>query len=440
MKIIMTNWVRKISPNVFTVSFICAVLASFFAFPSLWRLIPFHYPDLYPFVDLKGRLAHIEAYGQGYDVYEQPNPLDPLNRVNDKPSITLKLHVLGLSVRHAPLIGVAIVGIFVGQSLYILRPSGWRDAFISILIFCNPAIFLLIERGNDDLVVFIFLFVVPYLISGGSIVGQSFATVVIFLLGLMKYYPLAALISFWTNISKHSRNRIFQLASLVAGGVAILVSLKEYLFLRGDIPSPDGLLTFGINNIVVQTNYLTSKYLGLIYSQFGEAILKPMIYICSILVFMFFVFFVVWKFRDDGLGIDAISRVNLLYLVIGGSISSFCYLTGGNYFYRLSFIFMLMPWVFTILRTDALVHWRYIAWSAIIAYLLVTWAFSLQKIFELAFPGIQLPVTMLVYLNVIGQFVLAVIGCVLAVKAVQRSMASWGIFKLGIVSEKHPLR
>jgi hypothetical protein len=82
---------------------------AFLLFPGLWEFIPVHYGKEYIFLDLWGRLAHIEAFGRGFDVYSQPNPLDLLHRINNKPSITLHLHALGWNTSQVPLFASLLI-------------------------------------------------------------------------------------------------------------------------------------------------------------------------------------------------------------------------------------------------------------------------------------------------------------------------------------------
>ncbi len=66
-----------------------------------------HFPQVFPFLDLKGRLAQIQAnrYRLGIDTYLNRKPFNPFVRLNNKPSISLLFSFTRLGAKDAIWLG-----------------------------------------------------------------------------------------------------------------------------------------------------------------------------------------------------------------------------------------------------------------------------------------------------------------------------------------------
>jgi len=222
-----------------------------FLFPSLWKFFlgPAHagtFP-LYPFLDMHGRLAAFEAHRAGVDILHHPNPLDPLRRVNIKPTWPLGLSFLGLGREHLALAGFATVAGFLGIVVSILRPRRVGEAVWLLLIAFSPPILLGIERANDDLVYFILLSAVPVLMkwhrSPGALAG---AWLLIFILAPAKYYPGAVFLLFLYDVGSLRRVMLLLGAGVLFVALYSTFKIDEILYLKDAVPQPEVFLAHGV--------------------------------------------------------------------------------------------------------------------------------------------------------------------------------------------------
>ena len=307
-----------------------------FLFPHYWHLVlgPAHIPEVYPFLDMKGRLAHIQGHRMGLDIYNVPNPLDPLNRINDKPSYTLLLGYLGLNLEHAVPLSILFIVLMVLGTLLFIRPRTWSQMIAAYLAICSPSVLYAVERGNDDLIIFVFLLTVPIFLSRNTLWGNTVAFFLISVVGPAKYYPFAAYILF-AHPQKTNRQKFFWFTSSIALiTVFIVVTYKEILFLSSRIPQPDYLNSFGAKLLF---DLLRLKPLSELFILVG-----------IVLSFIFFTFFL----RKKIVILPNINKTEEYYFVLGSAILVFCFFLSSNSDYRLIFCLFLLPALFSWLNNS----------------------------------------------------------------------------------------
>ena len=158
-----------------------------------------HFPEVFPFLDLKGRLAHIQANRLGIDTYSFRNPFDPFGRVNNKPSISLIFSFTGLGVKDAIWLGSILISLFMFQAISLLRRTNLLFLILGSLCIFNPNVLLALERGNDDIIIFLFCFGLPYLISKKNHFFNATAIFLVWFLSALKYYPITLYLIFFNN-------------------------------------------------------------------------------------------------------------------------------------------------------------------------------------------------------------------------------------------------
>lgn len=309
-----------------TTSFVVLYL---FANPEKWAVplggLAYERP-LYPFLDMKGRMAAMEAYSMGLDIYHNPNPLDPLGRVSSKPSYPLHLGKIGLNLDYAIPLGIFTVCSFLAVTLLWLRPRQWAQVIYATLVVISPPVLLGIERANDDLVLYCLLFAVPLLLERRKTLCIGAAWLMIVLLTPVKYYPIALMILF-----VHTSLSFRVLFWLYAGAILAIsthtfLTLDEFLFLRNRMPNPQTIHSVG-SPIIFR----------LIDSDPGiERMIRYASFVCIGLVALLILA------RPVKLPIEADSLKKRYYL-FGASIFTFCFVLIGNWDYRMIYLLPCIP-------------------------------------------------------------------------------------------------
>ncbi len=246
-----------------------------FVFPFLFKLFHWYIPGIHPFLDLKGRLSHIEANSLGINTYIEANPLDPLNRINNKPSISLLLSHTGIGVSDSNWIGWILVSTFLIQSISLLRKCDLKLIIACSFCILTPNTLFALERGNDDLIVFILAFAIPYLLNSLTRYSISIVSFIVVILGSLKYYPFTLFSVLWSDdLHKLSQNfRRYVLPFIII--IWIIIFGKEMILLKSNLPlNPPGLSGFNISDVsainkIVRDGTIThkSKSLNFLYKE-----------------------------------------------------------------------------------------------------------------------------------------------------------------------------
>lgn len=147
------------------------------------------------------------------------NPCDPDLRPMNYPRIWLLPGKLGLDDRATVVLGVVLGGIFLVSVLILFRRVPSRDGPIALLAICSPPCLLLLERGNNDIVVFV-LVLLAILLSERT--RQSWGLVPLWIGAVLKLYPAICII----GLLLHRPSR-----STAVGAVAALTGFAIYLVL-----------------------------------------------------------------------------------------------------------------------------------------------------------------------------------------------------------------
>ncbi len=310
------------------------ILVFFFSkFPLFLKGL--HLPDVYPFLDLKGRLAHIQANRLGFDTYSIRNPFDPLGRINNKPSISLIFSITGLNVNDAIWLGNILISFFLLQTISLLRETKLIFLILGGLCIFNPNILFAIERCNDDIIVFLFCFLVPYLISKNYIFN-SIAIFIVWFLTALKYYPIVLNLFFISKNIPKLKKYLFLIVGLNISW--LIFSFKEILFIKKRLPNSDAnLYSFSLEDLFefANTPYILSICLFLISIFFGYSFLKS----------------------EKEVILKRLSKVNELdkrYFILGTTMLTFCYLVSFNWSYRLIHSIFLLPIILNLLSNTNL--------------------------------------------------------------------------------------
>jgi len=299
-----------------------------------------HFPQVFPFLDLKGRLAHIQASRLGIDTYLYRNPFDPFGRVNNKPSISLLFSFTGLGVKDAIWLGYILISLFICQSVSLLRKTNLLNLIIGSLCIFNPNVLLAIERCNDDIIIFLFCFGLPYLISKNHFYN-SIGIVIVWFLSALKYYPIALYLIFISK--KLPKLKIYFSLIIFLNILWVSLSFKEILFLKQRLPNADAnLFSFSLKELF----------------QFGD-----LSYLLLLLLFFISVLTGYLYLKSEKLTLSdhflKVSNIDKRYFVIGFTLLTFSYLTSFNWSYRFVHSIFLLPLILNLLSKSNILSFNF---------------------------------------------------------------------------------
>ncbi len=307
--------------------------------------------------------------GLGFDTYSYRNPFDPIGRINNKPSISLIFAFLGISVNDAIWIGSILISLFILQSISLLRETKLIFLMLGALCIFNPNILFAIERCNDDIIIFIFCFGLPYLISRNHVLN-SIAICLIWFLTALKYYPFILYTFFIFN--RIAKLKIYLFFIILINIAWLNISLNEILFLKQKLPKTGtNLFSFSLNDLF--KFWYSSHYLLII-----------LFLVSTILCYLYL------KTEQDILSkrLLKVSVIDKKYFIIGSTLLTVCYLVSHNWSYRLIHSIFLLPiilkllsntkfnslkfryekFLITVILSLAIGHWSYIAFRGRIKF------------------------------------------------------------------------
>ena len=307
------------------------------------------------FVDLFAVLASNDAVARGLDPYA-PNPLDYLQRPHVYSHWWLYLRHLGLTRADVTWLGLGLVGSYLLAVLTWLRPRSMRQLLWYAAVLCSSQILLGLERGNNDLVVFLVLLpVVPCLLSSRRLVRLG-ATFLVAAGAMLKYYPAAAvLVLLAVADRREARARlIVTLLLMTAAGLSVAGDLTGF---GSRAPSPAGLLSFGATGFFNELGW-TGWAPKLLCAGFGVAA-------------------VVWSWSGRMLRDwepAPAQQSDWLHFVLGAVLLTGCFFTSMNFGYRWIFAVWLAPMLWLLVRdSDAPAPVRRLARGTMGLLLLALW-------------------------------------------------------------------
>jgi hypothetical protein len=135
------------------------------------------------------------------------------------------VNIAGLKDLSACVLGVVLVAAFFLSTLLLIRVDSWADAIVWLIALLSPAVTLALERGNNDVVVFIIAIVGLWLLRRSAALQYLGALLLLFV-SLLKLFPAIGMLPL--VLSKRR-------ASAIAAGACLLVYFLVVLFSADDI-------------------------------------------------------------------------------------------------------------------------------------------------------------------------------------------------------------
>ncbi len=286
-------------------------------------------------------LAASDLRAAGFDPYG-PNPL---GIVHVYPRVWFGLHDLGLDRGDALWFGTLIGLLFLGASLWWVRPRTWSEAVVAIGFLISPAFVLGFNRGNNDLIILLLMMGLCCFLVADSPRIRFMGPVVVLIGAILKFYPVLA--GFALVFGRgHRRERLWQ--GLFFAGLCLVLATplrEDYAMAIKGVPQKPGFYGFG----AVLSPF--SALGGLAWT--------------GLLAAAFFG----WR-TGGGAVDDSTSALDRAGFVVGAILTVGCFCAGVSYLYRLVVIVLILPWLWRCVRIGAKRFW---ARAAIWVGLAVVW-------------------------------------------------------------------
>ncbi|MEM9908143.1 MAG: hypothetical protein AAF921_24300 [Cyanobacteria bacterium P01_D01_bin.44] len=197
------------------------LLGSFFGpYHVFWQKL-FNVKTMYPaFADLRVLTSGFECARLGHDV-TLDNPCDPWGRPSPYPRLWWSLASLGIDQSHTIAIGIAMAVILYGLIFLFIGKLNWVQGLFYGLFLCSPTAMLMVERGNNDILIFYLFLGAIALLGARQYIVRLLGYGLIYFSMMLKLFPIFGLV-----VILQERRRQFWLTALIVGiAVALYLSL-----------------------------------------------------------------------------------------------------------------------------------------------------------------------------------------------------------------------
>lgn len=261
---------------------------------------------------------------------------------------------------------VALCSIFL-----IVKNFGKFDILVAVFAFVSPGIWLLLERGNYDELVFIFVLIASYLLSTKY---QELGMILLATTALMKFYTLPAFLIAILFLKRRN-------AKILFGLIAIPMSfyLAYLIKLVADFPST-WFISFGLDSLGLYSNLFIREEISQ-NSPLPSTVVTLIGF--SIIALMIFFFTKIKITSKIELTTDLPNnRGSIIYITLL-TVFLACFFAGMNYDYRLIYLAALVALTPSILAPSPFK--RFVTTSGCIALSFSTYSFGLSGVPALIF-------------------------------------------------------
>ncbi len=176
----------------FLIGYFAFLLIAHCTYGDAWGWKHLGAPPMSPsFGDLRNITSAVDCQADGYDPLVS-DPCDPWHRPMNYPRLWVALFsALHLHQRETTILGIGlVVAFYLSVFLFVGTINAYEGAIYSVLL-CSPAAMMGINRGNNDLVIFILLALALLLLrQAGGI--RWLCYVLVGVCAVLKLYPFAA--------------------------------------------------------------------------------------------------------------------------------------------------------------------------------------------------------------------------------------------------------
>ena len=244
---------------------------------------------------------------------------------------------MGFADSNRILIGISALIAFAASSAWLIKDHLCN----SLLFLCSTALLLAIERCNNDLFIFLLLFLAGLLATRKGTQCLFACHIIIIVATALKYYPVAFSLIFLFREGGLIRNLRHIALQAIFFFAWILYIRDDLLFQKLIIPDPGYAWSFGINHFITITNLTLNT---------NSTFSIPLIFLLSI-VFIFLTTRIYLK-SSWNLSTNSISSTHLVFLTGGTTVLLFCYLIMTNFDYRMLFFIFCIPAILNVKLKD----------------------------------------------------------------------------------------
>lgn len=239
----------------------------------------------------------------------------------------------GIGSQHAIITALTLILLFYVTCYYLIGKSGLAKSVFYGIVLLSPPFMLAIERCNNDMLIFMLLFLALSLLQTKSW-KKHFAYIFILISTILKMHPL---FSFIVAIKEKPKITaiIYILSAVILFAVAA-VYFPSYLQSARVTPRPYEWFSFGSN---VLGFYFFQNSLGIKEIRYKIMIISFAFALLLMLIMIFRARKIKYTTPDEGFRIDAFRLGAALY--IGN------FIIGNNYDYRMIFLLFCLPQLLT---------------------------------------------------------------------------------------------
>jgi FlaA1/EpsC-like NDP-sugar epimerase len=144
-----------------------------------------------------------------------------------------------------------------------IKRLNYIEALFYALILCSPSAMLVIERGNNDLIIFILLSLSLLIMKNKTAMWRYFSYIIILFAAILKLYPIFALI---TALKEKKQNfTVIFLSIFIAFVIYVVTNFESIIFVgkatpRGTLFAYSGKVIF--DAIFDELNRYFSSFYG----------------------------------------------------------------------------------------------------------------------------------------------------------------------------------
>ena len=319
----MQLYLKNFKYSIF-LSLLLIPLYYFFLYSNMWNI----FKAQTIFGDLKLNILWLKCNYEGFKVFED-NSCNFV-KTNYGPTLFLIPFNEKLEIFYIKFLPYITYLIFIFSSILVNNPKNLIQSSILFIFIYNPAVFLLLERMNFD--VFIFLLLVFIIYNRFFLLNW----ITIIFLGLTKIYPFIFGINiFIENLKRSKKNLIciFLFISLTSL-TYILLNLDEYFYVLTSTGGKAGLhFLFSIKSVSKILKYALDIN-----------------YIISLPIILGFFYFLIKKIifylnRENITEFLDLESNKLKLFFVSGLTIVLCYIFFSNYLYREAFFILMLPFI-----------------------------------------------------------------------------------------------
>jgi len=267
-----------------------------------------------------------------------------------------------INIKNLKIIGCLQAVSFFFVCIYIFKKEKVPQIPAALVMF-SPAVLLMVERGNCDLIIFLLLACTTLFVK-----SPTFSLATTLILSLLKIYPFGSVFG-W--LMKENKSLWFKPEKLVIFSVflaGLLASYRSYFYVSERTPRPYHYMSYGLGTLP----QLAAERFGFEKNEYF-----PLLICFYVLIFLIIVFFCLKKSKTNMYLSNNEEPANQLFYAGAG-----CFLAsniiGFNWEYRLSFLLLCLPFIFLKIknRKKEMIIWY-------VCIVLLCWQTFLKKLIDM---------------------------------------------------------